>query len=165
MRSLRYFAALGLLAAVVAGPAAAQTTATMDVTATVAPSCRLTSATTMDFGTLNPDADNFATGDIMWECTSGHTGTVSLNAGLFGASVDNRQMDDAGTRLAYNVYTDGGYGTVAGDGSGSSSTLSVIGTGYGTPTALQVFGRVLATAAAAAPAGTYIDEIEATITF
>ena len=160
LRSWRVGLPIALLAATFAAPASAQDTANMQVTANVAPSCAFTGLTDMAFGTLNQSADNLATADITWVCTDGFSMDIRINGGGTG-DVSNRAMTGPAA-LTYQIYTDGTYATVFGDGT-TGSDVTVTGSGYGSPSTLTVFGRVLAADAAAALAGNYTDTVVVTI--
>jgi len=146
---------------------AAQDTANLTVTATVAPTCKLTTGPTLSFGTVNPLANNDAQGDIQWVCTNGFNTAIKLGAGsTSGGSISSRLMSDGGTAtLAYQLYTDSTRSTVFGDGTAGSSTVAVSGAGYASPANVTVYGRVLAAAVGAATAGSYSDTVLVTITF
>ncbi|KCZ59657.1 hypothetical protein HY30_13710 [Hyphomonas chukchiensis] len=70
-------------------------------------------------------------------------------------------MTDGSNTLSYNLYTNSGYGTVWGDGTGGSS--DVTGTGSGSVQDLTVYGRM--PAGQGEPAGDYSDTVTATITY
>jgi spore coat protein U-like protein len=149
------------------GAALADDTANLTVSATVAPTCKLTTGPTLSFGTVNPLANNDAQGNIQWVCTNGFNTAIKLGAGsTAGGTISNRLMSDGGTgKLAYQLYTDSARTTVFGDGTAGSSTVAVSGAGYASPANVTVYGRVLGSAAGAATAGSYTDTVLVTITF
>src|SRR5262249_25524178 len=146
------------------GAALADDTANLTVTATVAPTCKLTTGPTLAFGNVNPLGNTDAQGDITWVCANGFNTSIKLGAGGSG-SIGARTMAKVGGTLAYQLYTDSARTTVFGDGTGGSSTVAVSGTGYATPANVTVYGRVLAAAAGAAPVGSYTDTVVVTIVF
>tara|TARA_R110001606_G_scaffold228604_1_gene376600 strand:+ start:359 stop:868 length:510 start_codon:yes stop_codon:yes gene_type:complete len=142
---------------------AATDTDTFDVTVTVITACEI-SATDHDFGTydaLSPSPLD-STSTISVTCTSGASYSVALNAGTTGGgTIPARLMTDGSNTLSYNLYTNAGYGTVWGDGTGGSS--DVTGTGNGSVQDLTVYGRM--PAGQGEPAGDYSDTVTATITY
>jgi len=142
---------------------AATDTDTFDVTATVIAACQI-SATDHDFGTydaLSPSPLD-STSTITVTCTSGAAYSISMNAGTtVGGAISARLMTDGANVLDYNLYTNSGYGTVWGDGTGGSS--AVAGTGSGSVQNLTVYGRM--PAGQGEPAGSYSDTVTATITY
>ena len=135
----------------------------IDVTVTVITACEI-SATDHDFGTydaLSPSPLD-STSTISVTCTSGASYSVALNAGTTGGgTIPARLMTDGSNTLSYNLYTNAGYGTVWGDGTGGSS--DVTGTGNGSVQDLTVYGRM--PAGQGEPAGDYSDTVTATITY
>lgn len=142
---------------------AATDTDTFDVTVTVIAACDI-SATDHDFGTydaLSPTPLD-STSTISVTCTSGASYSVALSAGTTGGgTIADRLMTDGVNTLDYNLYTNAGYGTVWGDGSGASA--EVAGTGSGASQDLTVYGRM--PAGQGEPAGDYSDTVTATITY
>jgi spore coat protein U-like protein len=142
---------------------AATDTDTFDVTVTVIAACGI-SATDHDFGTydaLSPSPLD-STSTISVTCTSGASYSVALNAGTTGGgTIPARLMTDGANTISYNLYTNSGYGTVWGDGTGGSS--DVTGTGSGSVQDLTVYGRM--PAGQGEPAGAYSDTVTATITY
>jgi spore coat protein U-like protein len=145
------------------GAALADDTANLTVTASVNPSCQLTSAPTLGFGPLTPVADNDAQANITFVCTNGFNTVIKLGGGGSG-TIGARRMLNGATQLSYQLYTDATRTTVFGDGS-SGNTAPVTGAGYSSPGTVTVYGRVLQANAAAAPAGSYTDTVQITIVF
>lgn len=160
--SWRRVCTFGLLVGVLAGPAVADDTGTMNVTANVAPSCQLNAVGTMAFGTLDQANNNDAQADITWVCTIGFNTTIVLDGGGSG-SIGARAMGGAGT-LPYQLYTDSARTIVFGDGT-TGSAVGVNGAGYGSPGTVTVYGQVTQANAAAAVAGNYTDAVGVTIIF
>lgn len=153
---------VALSASLFTGSAFAQDTATMTVTANVAPSCQLTNVDALAFGQLDQTADNDAQADITWVCTNGYDSEIQLDGGGSG-SILLRSMSGPGA-LAYQLYTDAARSIIFGDG-GLGDVVNVSGTGYGNPATVTVYGRVPQADAAAADPGNYIDTINVTILF
>jgi len=89
---------------------------------------------------------------------------LSTGAGTYA----NRTLVNGSDTLNYNLYTTSGYGTVWGDGTGSTGRGSGTGAGMaaGNAQSLIVYGRLLASAnTAAVGSGTYTDSITATVTY
>jgi spore coat protein U-like protein len=149
-----------------AGTAAAN----LGVSATVGSSCIIT-ATPVAFGLYNPAAGSPAdsSGGIAVTCTTGTTYSVSLDAGASpsaaGSIAGRRMTAGAAKFLAYQLYLDGTYATVWGDGTGGSSVNPASGSSTGTGAAQThtVFGRI--GAGSFVPAGTYVDTVVATVTY
>ena len=144
------------------GAALADDTANLTVSATVTPSCKLTTAPTLGFGALTPTANNDAQTNITWVCTNGFNTVIKLGGGGSG-NIGARAMGGAGA-LPYQLYTDAGRTSVFGDGT-TGNTVAVSGVGYSTVGNVPVYGRVLQANAAVAPAGAYSDTVQITIVF
>jgi spore coat protein U-like protein len=115
--ALRLALSLAVLGAVAAAaPASAQTT--FEVSATVVMNCVIDSADAIDLGDYDPVVANASTaatqqGDITVRCTKGTPYTVALEPGLHASGTRRMQHEsDATEYLAYELYTDSGYGTV-----------------------------------------------------
>ncbi|HUO67362.1 MAG TPA: spore coat protein U domain-containing protein [Gammaproteobacteria bacterium] len=144
------------------GAALADDTANLSVKATVTPSCQLTTAPTLGFGTLTPLANNDAQADITWVCTKGFNTVIKLGGGGAG-NIAARAMSGTAT-LPYQLYTSAARTTIFGDGT-TGNTMPVSGAGYSAPGIVTVYGRVLQANAGAAPAGAYSDTVQITIVF
>jgi spore coat protein U-like protein len=134
------------------------------VQATVAADC-LISATDANFGSLGLITSTVAVlGTITTTCTGGTTYAVSINAGKgTGATVASRLLTRTGgsNTLKYNIYLDGTYKQIWGDG--SNGTYNRPSTGTGTAQ-VATYYAVMAPQPAATP-GTYTDQLIATVTF
>lgn len=150
------------------GTANAQATQNIAVSANVPNFCIFdgTSQDTMVFDLSNVAtdvADYEVTTTLAWRCSNGFNTFISIDGGG-AADPDNRVMSDGGTEtLAYNLYTDNTFGTIWGDGSGTSQTVAIAGTGMGNLGSSAVEGRVLLTDAQAAEPGAYTDTVVVTI--
>jgi spore coat protein U-like protein len=159
--------AAGVMAAGVAQ--SATTTASFQVTASVAPTCSA-SAANLNFLTYTPGGGApTASTNVTVKCTTGTKFTVFLNAGsTAGGSFAQRLMANGASTLQYNLYTDNKFTTVFGDG--TASTSGVPGTGAGVTAANQVLVPVYgnlpdsATNQAAIP-GSYSDTIAVTVSY
>lgn len=151
------------------GTASAQTeTANLDVSATVAASCTISTAA-LAFGTYDPIVTNAsdpldATGTVTVTCTNGSTTAITLGQGANadGTSTDaapERRMAAGTDHLSYDLYSDTGRTTVW----GNTAPTSVAHTGTGTSTDLTVYGRI--TGGQNVPAASYADTVVATVTF
>lgn len=167
MRKLIMIAVAGssLAAALVAN--ASTITTTFAVSATVQKSCAV-SANPLAFGTYTPGAGALnANTTLAVRCTKTTPFTVALNAGTTtGGTVAQRLMAGGADTLQYNLYTTAAFGTVFGDGSGTSATVAGAGTGVNTPNTVTVYGQLPDNAAnqAAAPTN-YGDTITVTVTY
>jgi spore coat protein U-like protein len=172
MKSILRNACAAALAAGVAfsGPVAAAGTATsnLDVGATVAANCTI-STTAVAFGAYDPIVANAAAdldnaGSVSVTCTSGASTKVTLGQGsnadaLSSDAAPIRNMKSGANLLSYALYSDSGRATAW----GNDAATGVSHTGTGTATSLSVYGRVVK--AQNVPAGTYADIVVATVTF
>lgn len=135
-----------------------------------------TSGSNLVFGNYAPFSTSATdiTGTITVACsaTVNLTGgtvsyTIALGAGNSG-SYATRKLNSGVNTLNYNLYTSSGYGTVWGDGTGGSVTVS----GSGTVSLLvgsfsndaTVYGRIPALQVSTVP-GSYNDTITITVTY
>jgi outer membrane usher protein len=151
---------------VMAGPAAAQFSH-------ASVTCAL-SATPLNFGGYSPAAASPAdfSATITVTCTTSVAGPVPVSGTLTlspggGGSAGSRRLASDGAVLRYQVYADGGYSAVWGDGTGGSMAVPVSGTvGRGQPLrlAFTARGRLLARQGGAA-AGVYSDMLAVSLTY
>jgi len=128
------------------------------------------SAVGVVFGNYNPAQATplDANGSVTVNCGSAlvfgpSTVTIALNAGASGSTFAARRMTSGVNLLAYNLYTNGGYSAVWGDGSAGTSTVTgTLNFGNQIFTA-TVYGQI---PAAQDPApGSYIDTITVTVNY
>lgn len=128
------------------------------------------STTSLSFGTYNPSqgSPTAATATVSASCISvstpmNSTVDLSLSAGTSGTA-SGRQMANGATRLNYNIYQDGAYATIWGNGSNGgqlqSMTINNLLSFNATRTA---FGRI--PVHQYVKAGGYTDSIVVTFTF
>lgn len=150
------------------GTANAQNTQNIAVTATVPTVCIVDTGTTetamgFDLSTLASATGPFdATTNLAWRCNIGSAPVISIGPGGSGDQ-ENRAMDAGGPTLAYNLYIDGTFTTIWGDGTGTTSTVGITPLGMGIAGNTVVNGRVLLADALAAPVGAYSDTVLVTI--
>ncbi len=150
------------------GTASAQNTQNIDVTAFVPNVCIVdvaTTETTMDFdlsGVAAAVAPFDATTVLAWRCSAGFNTAISIGPGASGDQ-ENRALFNGALSLAYNLYTDNTFGTIWGDGNGTTSTVAVAGTGMANVGNTTVYGRIPLAAAQAASTGIYTDTVLVTI--
>ncbi|MBI4475967.1 MAG: spore coat protein U domain-containing protein [Acidobacteria bacterium] len=156
----------GMLALMAAGTDAGSAQATLNVSATVANNCTISTAA-IAFGSYDPVVTHASTaldstGTVTIACTKGANTTIELGLGA-NASGSQRRMKDSGTNyLNYELYQPDGFTTVWG--------LLSAGNAY-TPAAapskaarsFTVNGRVAA--GQDVPAGSYSDTVVATVNF
>jgi spore coat protein U-like protein len=130
------------------------------------------STTSMAFGAYNPGQTTATTANatITLACTGSLLGalgpsylppyTMSLSAG--GGSFAQRLMTTGTTTLKYQIYTSSGYGTVWGDGSGTTSTVAGGNDGNASET-LTAYGSI--PAGQFVKPGSYTDTITVTVTY
>ncbi|MFC4727054.1 spore coat U domain-containing protein [Coralloluteibacterium thermophilus] len=138
-------------------------TASLQVQATVAESCEVTT-TPVDFGSVNLLAATAheATGTILVTCTNDAAYQIALDAGQGAdATVTTRQMTrDGGTgTLAYALFSDEARATNWGD-----TTDTVTGTGTGTANTHDVYAQIPAGQTSVA-AGSYADTVTVTVSY
>lgn len=154
-------ALLGTALAAGAAQAATQTS-NLNVTATVAGACSVTTSP-IDFGqvstTVTTNAD--AQGAVNLLCVSGTGYSVTANGGGGGA-IANRRMINGASQLAYQLYTDSARTSILGDGASNGSAIT--GTGSGSTTAIPIYGRISGDRSSAQP-GTYNDTVVITVTY
>jgi len=160
-----------LLIAVIAfafsGTANAQATQNIDVTAFVPNVCVFdaSSESTMVFdlsGVSTATLPFDATTTLAWRCSTGYNPEVSIGPGSSGDQ-ENRALLFGAIPLDYNLYTDNTFGTIWGDGGGTTSTVTLAGAGMLTVGNTIVYGRIPLAAAQAAVSGTYTDTVLVTI--
>jgi len=152
-RVLGVAAAAALLAALWAGPAAAQV-------------CTLVTTTSVAFGAYDERSASpvNATGQVRVTCDTGVLYHVSLDPGTHsGGSFSPRAMGEAGGlyQLEYNLYTDALRSVIWGDGTGG--TVIVTDTALGAEQVIQVFGRVFALQKVGV--GLYTDTVSVTVEY
>jgi len=149
------------------GTANAQNTQNIVVTAFVPDVC-IVDVTTED--TMTFDLFDVATAvvpydaatTLAWRCSTGFNTAITISPGGSGDQ-ENRLLYDGPLTLAYNLFTDGTFGTVWGDGTGTTSSVAVAGLGMANVGTTTVFGRIPLAAAQAALAGIYTDTVLVTI--
>jgi spore coat protein U domain-containing protein, fimbrial subunit CupE1/2/3/6 len=141
------------------------TTVTFNVTATVVGDCTV-SAFAINFGTYEPVVTNTAvpldsTTTINVYCTSGTSGSVSLDNGSNFSGGARRMKSAAGVFMTYEVYKDSGYSTVwnaVGVNSATSVNKTIpLGGGF------IAYGRI--PAGQDIQAGAYSDTMQAIVTY
>lgn len=156
------FAALALAAGAVAGrpAAAATTTGTMSVRATVELNCRIT-ASAMEFGTYTSGrASNLdANGSVTFAGCNGANLSLALDGGSSN-DIGNRTMRSSGGQtLRYQLYRNAARSSVAGRGT-QQITATAAANGSGS---LVIYGRIFA--GQTVPAGAYSDTVNLVLTF
>ena len=153
------------LASFVVGAAAgaAQSTATLGVSATVTSGCGVV-ATPVAFGTYlgtaaSPTVD--ALGAVVVTCPAGGTYDVRLNNGAnaIGGLRRMRTLFGPASFLNYELYKD----PARTQRFGNSNAERVNGVGSGLPQTIPVYARL--PGAQVAPLGTYLDTIQVTLQF
>lgn len=165
--TLRVDIASGLLATLLINCPIAAPSQTLNipltVQATVQKNCTV-NATNLAFppqGLLNSVVTG--TGTITVRCTNNNAFSVALSGGSVANNVAARKMKHAtaADTVSYQLYQDGGYATIWGDGVTGGTPLT--GTGTGSNQLFTVYGRV--PVQATPRPGNYSDTVTATITF
>ena len=150
------------------GTANAQNTQNIDVTAFVPNVCIVdvaTSETTMTFDLSGVAAATLpfdATTTLAWRCSTGFNTAITIGPGGSGDQ-ENRALLFGAIPLVYNLFTDVTFGTIWGDGTGTTATVAVVGTGMASVGNTIVYGRIPLAAAQAAVTGIYTDTVLVTI--
>ena len=146
----------------VSAPLAATATSTFTVQVTIAATCTVNSASTLNFGSqgvLTANVDQTST--IQVQCTNTTPYNIGLDAGTgSGATVAVRKMTSGGNTVNYSLYSDSGRTTVWGH---TIATDTVAATGNGAAQSYTVYGRITAQTTPA-PA-VYTDTITVTVTY
>jgi spore coat protein U-like protein len=156
-------ATLGVLLIGLGGASqAADKTADLDVSASIAKNCTITTAP-VNFPTYDPivthaSAPDDGTGTVTVACTKGAAVTVALGQGD-NYSGGNR-MANGTNYLGYALYQDSGYSAAWGTGSGNEVLVT---TTSKDPVPLTVYGRI--PGGQDLPEGTYNDTVVATVNF
>ena len=154
-----------LAAALGSTPAAAETKDTsLSVSASVSATCSI-AANAVNFGAVDTLSSSpvLGSGSIDVTCTSGTgwSATADIGGGS-GASFATRRLTSSGNTLDYTLYRDSARTQVWGIGSGS--TFAIAGTGSGAQQNVSVYGRIPG-GQGSAPAGSYTDTVNVTITY
>jgi spore coat protein U-like protein len=141
---------------------AATATTTFTVQMTIAASCIINSASTLNFGTSGVIAANVdQTSTLAVQCTNTTPYNIGLDAGTgTGATVAARKMTNGANTITYSLYSDTGRTTVWGNTIG---TNTVTATGSGASQPFTVYGRVPPQSTPAA--ALYTDTITVTVTY
>jgi spore coat protein U-like protein len=149
--------AVALFAASAVPAQAASATRTMGATITIQANCQVSSAGTMDFGTVGVlNANNDAQSTLTVECSEDTAFQVGLDNGAQGS----REMANGAQSVSYELYSDPAHTASWGNMVGSDT---VSGMGTGGALALTVYGRVPPQATPVP--GTYSDTVTVTITY
>lgn len=173
MRNWMRLAVLPMVAMGVISVAHAGTdTTNFQVKITITESCdiKTTAATDVDFlSHVRSSASNSldATGNLSVNCSKGTPYTIALDMGKNSsagvASDVNRRMVLGTNYVAYGLYRDAGRTQLWGNVTGAGGDV-LAGTGSATAQNIPVYGRVQA-GAINVPAGTYVDTVQATISY
>jgi len=159
---LKAIVAAACLLQFVGGASATTTTTTFTTQITLAATCVINSASTLDFGTqgvLTANVDQTST--VTVQCTNTTPYDIGLDAGLgSGATVATRKMTSGGATVNYTLYSEPTRTTVWGE---TIATDTVNATGNGAQQAYTVYGRVPPQTTPAP--GTYTDTITVTVTY
>jgi spore coat protein U-like protein len=144
---------------------AVDATGVVNITASVTTDCSV-GTSTLAFGTVSSatiQAGNVdATGTVAITCTTGTNYTVKLDIGAgSGASFASRKMTGGANLLNYSIFNTAGHTTVWGDG--TTSTVTVAGTGSGSAQSLNAYGRIFA--GQTPNAASYVDTVNVTVSY
>ncbi|WP_170112562.1 Csu type fimbrial protein [Sphingomonas fennica] len=150
------------------GPVAAQSTASVNVTANVVPSCTLLSLPSFNFGNVISKAKIDRTGNIQLRCTKNTPYQVFISEG-------NLQLGDSGSRhltrgdwarLGYQIYSQPTYAVAdIWQRMQIQGYRHVAGVGTGQIQQLPVYARLHPDPAGLPPQGTYTDTLTVSIEY
>ncbi|HEY6814344.1 MAG TPA: spore coat protein U domain-containing protein [Croceibacterium sp.] len=108
---------------------------TVNVTASVVPTCTLGTIGAIDFGTRSTIPANVdATGAVQFSCPSGLAWTLKIGGGQNAASGERRMRSGTNSYVQYRLYRETGRttllaidGTFTGTGTGATQTTSIYG--------------------------------------
>ncbi|WP_160118120.1 Csu type fimbrial protein [Pandoraea pulmonicola] len=119
-------------------------------------------ATNITFATQSTLASPVASsGTLSVQCTNNDAYRVSLSGGRLGTVIARTMTGPTGAGIGYQLYLDGGYTTIWGDGTAGTSQLTAVGTGL--LQSIPVYARVPSQSTPAP--GVYTDAVTATIQF
>lgn len=151
------FALSACLATSLHGAHATTSTATFQVTASIPPSCSISTGSALAFGSYTGSQIDAAT-TLSVTCTNTTGYTVSLSDGL-NFSATRRMKLGEGDYLAYELYQDANRASRW----GNSGAELFSGTGTGAAQSLTVYGRM--PAGSALVPGNYADTISVTVAY
>jgi spore coat protein U-like protein len=153
---------LAIVAVLAANAAHAEVaTATVGVSASVLPKCKISVTTHVAFTVSDLSAASDATGKLSVRCTKGTLYAIALND---GENVGRQMKNADGEFLDYELYSDSARSSAW----PSTATLPTTGAGAtGMPEEVEIFARVPAVADTAVypAAGSYSDNVIATINY
>jgi spore coat protein U-like protein len=140
-------------------------TSNLEISASVPNSCTI-SAGALNFGAYNPTTGSNVTGTVSTNCTMNAVAVITLNQGFYSATgssneVPLRRLQNGGSAnyLNYNLYQNSGKTTIW----GSSTSTSVTVAGIGIEESTSVYGEI--PGGQSVPAGSYTDNVIATVTY
>jgi spore coat protein U-like protein len=150
------------LTSLAGGASASTTTSTFTTQVTLAATCVINSASTLNFGSQGILAANVdQTSTIAVQCTNTTPYNIGLDVGTgTGATVAVRKLTSGGATVNYTLYSDSGRTTVWGNTVG---TDTVAASGSGAAQNYTVYGRVPSQTTPAP--GTYTDTVTVTVTY
>ena len=163
MRGRLPFVMLAGLLLASSGAHATTTTTTFQTKVTIAATCAIGGATTLDFGSPGLLAANVdQTSTIQVTCTNTTAFNIGLDKGANGASVTARLMKGGPSNetIQYSLYSDSGRATNWGNTVGTDTVSSA---GIGSSQSFTVYGRI--PPQTTPTPGTYTDTITVTVTY
>ena len=146
----------------------------LNVTASVAAQCIVSSTTDVAFGPYDPlganaSVDLLGQGQVGIKCTPGSGASIAIDSGANPSGNQRRMAAAGGSLLNYGLYTDGGRNTAWGNGSNGASPLSISTAANAAEQLFDVYGLVpMASAQPGAftyEAGNYSDIVQVTVNF
>lgn len=143
--------------------AAADTTSSLEVSASVGDNCTV-STTAVAFGPVDVtrEADDTATGTLVVTCTLGKAWSASAGPGSGpSATVALRKMLSGADELTYTLYRDVARTLIWGDN--TNGTSKITGTGTGVADTRTIYGTV--PTPQTVPTGSYADTVTVTVSY
>jgi len=166
--------AAGILVSAPLAVSASNTTATLQVSATVAPSCSFSSSSySLAFGTIDPSVLQAGTSSLSITCSSGASYTIDLSAGNNGSgssAAPTRAMvgSNSGALLYYVIALPADLATPPSSSWGDAGASGTVGVNYtasgsGIPQAVSI--RAVTGGGQNVPPDSYSDQVTITAWF
>ncbi len=141
---------------------AGTTSATINVSANVASSCKFTGVNELFFGSYDFGATSplDVTGQANLSCTKGTSVVLSLNNGVNASGPQRRMTDGSGNLLNYQIYTTAARTAIW----NTTNTVSFVAS-TSAATTIPLYGRKPAGQSGGAGTGGYTDTVTITATF
>jgi len=146
----------------------------LNVTASVAAKCIVSSTSDVAFGPYDPlgahaSADLAGQGQLGIKCTPGSGVSIAIDSGANNSGNQRRMAGPSGSLLNYGLYTDSSHSTGWGNGSNGASPRTISTASDASEQLFDVFGLVPSAASQLTSftyaAGSYSDTVQVTVNF